>query len=214
MRETGETGRTVCVVAWVLVGRIPPHRPTGRGRGRRASAWRPRTETKVSLFRPTRVKLESHVNSTEPRMDATTDLPKTEDDGNEGPGTSASSRADEPGAVLPLAKSLETTLALLLRRTGHLMAQQAQLHFQQSQQQAGNEKLDIQSLPGWRALLQAASRWQRDVKALGRWVVSLANRPKHVHLWYTVTPADVSSLLSVLLLERGARGFDCGARQG
>lgn len=87
----------------------------------------------------------------------------------------------EPSVVLPLAASLESTLVLLLRKLGQLLSQQAQLRFQQIKMAdvtctLAASSCDLRFMPGWSELLSAAHKWQRDITALSRWVVSALAR--------------------------------------
>ncbi|CAO1632657.1 unnamed protein product [Parajaminaea phylloscopi] len=75
-----------------------------------------------------------------------------------------------PPAVAPLAASLESTLALLLRKLGFLLSRQAQLRFQDTATHGDGLQSGSRAMPGWAELLAAADKWHRDVNALSRWV--------------------------------------------
>lgn len=80
------------------------------------------------------------------------------------------STASAASRVLPLAASLQSNLHLLLARLGKLLKFQALLRSKICNGTATPQQLGL--LPGWSDLASAAQKWQRDVEALNRWVVS------------------------------------------
>lgn len=83
----------------------------------------------------------------------------------------SSSRAE----VQPLFDSLQSNLFMLLRHLGQLLAYQSQLRMQHKERQRkGLGGLPpVQVMPGWKKLVLASQRWQRNVSALSKWAVSV-----------------------------------------
>lgn len=89
-------------------------------------------------------------------------------------GTVATTSPTKP-EVQPLFDSLQSNLFMLLRHLGQLLAYQSQLRMQHKQRQRkGLGGLPpVQVMPGWKKLVLASQRWQRNVSALSKWAVSV-----------------------------------------